>query len=52
VRKLARPIVNILEQAAVDRTKVGELEAASRNALGRPLGDKPAFQAVEPPRVA
>lgn len=49
--KLARPIVNILEQMPVDGAKVGEVEAPGWDALGGPLRDKAPLHAVKPGRV-
>jgi|SRR5579862_5613591 len=50
--KLARPLVHILKQMAVNGAKVGEVEAAPRNALPGPLHDEFAFRVVKLLRVS
>lgn len=46
--KLARPVVNVLEQVTMDGTKMGEVEAAGRNAFRGPLRDQPSLGPVKP----
>ena len=44
---LARPRVDVLEQVAVDRLQVGEVEIARRHGLKKALGDKLAFRRLQ-----
>ena len=44
---LARPSVDVLEQVAMDRLEVDEVEIARRHGLNKASGDEPAFRRLQ-----
>jgi hypothetical protein len=48
---LSRPVVDILEEVAMDRPQVEKVEAARWRAFPRPLRDEPSLQSIQFARV-